>query len=137
MTRRMAERYRRAMVDGASTLTDEQAVAVPLLFDRWDGNGVDLKAGQRVCENGVLYTVLIGHTTQTTWKPSVTPSLFARVLIPDEDEIYEWVRPDSTNPYMRGDKVRHIGKVWESAIDYNVTEPGIVGTEYYWIEVTA
>ena len=50
---------------------------------------------------------------------------------PDEwtevDDIPEWVQPDSTNPYRKGDKVVHNGKTWESTIDNNVWEPGVYG----------
>lgn len=127
MTRRMAERYRRAMVEGAQVLPDAEAVSVPWLFKRWDGNGAELKAGERVCDGGVLYTVLQDHTTQATWIPSVTPSLFARVLIPDEGQIYDWKQPDSTNGYKIGDKARHNGMVWESDYDNNSWEPGVFG----------
>lgn len=43
---------------------------------------------------------------QETWTPTVAPSLFAKVLIPDENVIPKWEQPDSTNPYMTEDKVR-------------------------------
>lgn len=79
----------------------------------------------------MLYTVLQAHTSQATWTPDVSPSLFARVLIPDPEVVPDWVQPDSTNPYMTGDKVRHNDKVWESTVDNNVWEPGVYG----WIEV--
>jgi hypothetical protein len=61
----------------------------------------------------------------------VAPSLFAKVLIPDIDVIPEWVQPDSTNPYMKGDKVTYKGKTWISTIDNNVWAPG----EYGWDEI--
>ena len=41
--------------------------------------------------------------------------------------IPEWEQPDSTNPYMKGDKVTHGGKTWVSDIDNNVWEPGVYG----------
>ena len=84
-------------------------------------------------DEGVLYTVLQAHDSQPTWKPADAPSLFAVVLIPDPEVIPEWVQPDSTNPYHKGDKVKHNGKTWESAIDGNVWEPGVYG----WNEITA
>ena len=65
----------------------------------------------------------------------MSPSLFARVLIEDPTVIPEWIQPDSTNPYMRGDKVTHNNKTWESLVDNNVWEPGTVGTEALWQEV--
>lgn len=52
------------------------------------------------------------------------------MLIPDPETIPEWVQPDSTNPYMAGDKVTHNGKTWVSDIDNNVWSPG----EYGWSE---
>ena len=55
------------------------------------------------------------------------------MLIPDPEVIPEWVQPDSTNPYMAGDKVMHNGKTWVSDIDGNVWEPGVYG----WSEVTS
>ena len=41
-------------------------------------------------------------------------------------------QPSSTNPYSKGDKVKHNGKIWTSDIDGNVWEPGVYG----WTEVT-
>jgi hypothetical protein len=47
----------------------------------------------------------------------------AKVLIPDANVIPEWEQPDSTNPYMKGDRVMFNGEVYESAIDNNVWSP--------------
>ena len=41
--------------------------------------------------------------------------------------IPEWEQPESTNPYMKGDKVKHNDKTWVSDIDNNVWEPGVYG----------
>lgn len=92
---------------------------------------MEYTVGQRLKYNKTLYRVLQTHTSQQTWTPDVAPSLFALVLIPDADVIPEWVQPDSTNPYMLGDKVTHNGKTWENTIDNNVWEPGVYG----WNEV--
>jgi hypothetical protein len=75
---------------------------------------------------------LTSHLSQADWTPDTAPSLFAKVLIPDVNEIPMWEQPDSTNPYMTGDKVRHNDKTWISNYDNNVWEPGIYG----WEEVT-
>ena len=64
------------------------------------------------------------------------PSLFAKVLIPDSSVIPEWEQPGSTNPYMMGDKVTHNGSTWLSLVDNNVWEPGVVGTEDLWEQIT-
>lgn len=50
---------------------------------------------------------------------------------PDEPTaIPEWAQPDSTNPYMSGDKVRHNGSIWQSNVDNNVWEPGVYGWDF-------
>ena len=89
--------------------------------------------GDRVQYNGVLYRCLQAHTAQADWTPENAPSLWAKVLIPDPEVIPEWEQPDSTNPYMKGDKVKHNGKTWVSDLDGNVWEPGVYG----WSEVTS
>lgn len=134
-TAQQAAKYRQIMMKTAETLSDDDAAYVPMMFERWMPD-VWYEMGKRVCYNDKLYKVLISHTSQDSWKPDLTPSLFAEVLIPDPSVIPDWVQPSSTNPYMKGDKVRHHDKIWESAIDYNVYEPDTVGTENIWIEVT-
>ena len=81
--------------------------------------------------NGILYKVLTAHTSQDDWTPDAAPSLFTKVLIPDETVIFEWEQPDSTNTYSAGDKVTHNGKTWVSDIDNNSWEPGVYG----WTEL--
>ena len=115
----------------AQSLTDAEAITATCLHPKWNGDGVQYTAGQRVQDDGVLYTVLQTHTSQPDWKPAAAPSLFAKVLIPDPTVVPEWEQPDSTNPYMKGDKVKHNGKTWVSDIDGNVWEPGVYG----WTEV--
>lgn len=112
------------------TLDDSTASESPELFPAWR-EGVSYTTGQRVRSNGTLYKVLQDHTSQSNWTPDAVPSLFAKVLIPDQGTIPEWEQPDSTNPYAKGDKVTHNGKTWVSDIDGNVWEPGVYG----WSEV--
>ena len=115
----------------AQSLTDAEAITATCLHPKWSGDGVQYTAGQRVQDDGTLYTVLQTHTSQPDWKPAAAPSLFAKVLIPDPTVIPEWEQPESTNPYAKGDKVTHNGKTWVSDIDGNVWEPGVYG----WTEV--
>lgn len=75
---------------------------------------------------------MTAHTSQTDWTPDAAASLFAKVLIPDENIIPEWEQPESTNPYMKGDKVTYNGKTWKSTVDNNVWAPDAYG----WVEVT-
>lgn len=126
MTRSEAEAIVAALVKLRESATDEQALCVPVLYPAWR-SGVGYVAGQRVLHGGVLYKALQNHTSQDDWTPDAAVSLFAKVLIPDETVIPEWVQPDSTNPYMKGDKVTHNGKTWTSDIDNNVWEPGVYG----------
>lgn len=114
------------------SLTEAEAITATCLHPKWSGDSVQYTAGQRVQDDGVLYTVLQNHTSQAGWKPTAAPSLFAKVLIPDPTAVPEWEQPDSTNPYMKGDKVKHNGKTWVSLVDNNVWEPGAVGTAALW-----
>lgn len=117
--------------------TDEQALEVKVLYPDWEDItvGTTLKVGDRVNYLDVLYNVLQEHQKQETWKPTDAPSLFAKVLIPDVNVIPEWEQPDSTNPYMKGDKVKHNDATWLSLVDGNVWEPGAVGTETLWEKI--
>ena len=130
MTKSEAKAFISALVTLREKATDEQALAVLALYPVWR-SGVYYEAGARVLYNGTLYKVLTAHTSQDDWTPDAAPSLFAKVLIPDETIIPEWQQSDSTNPYSAGDKVTHNGKTWVSDIDNNVWEPGAYG----WTEL--
>lgn len=122
----------RAVMDQAGAmLTDEQAVTVPTLYRLWE-TGLEYAVDTRVQYNGTLYKCITVHTSQETWTPADAPSLWAKVLIDPSGEILPWEQPESTNPYMTGDKVTHNGKTWVSDVDNNVWEPGVYG----WSEVT-
>lgn len=109
-------------------LEDSEAVECAWIFPLWKAEG-KYSAGQRVQYNGTLYSCLQEHTAQAGWAPDAAPSLWAKVLISDPDTVPEWEQPESTNPYMMGDKVTHNGKTWTSSIDNNVWEPGVYGWE--------
>lgn len=125
-----AKRLRPIIEKTAVSLPDEEALQAPEIFPLWKA-GISYEAGVRVQYNGVLYKVLQAHTSQATWTPDTAVSLFAKILIPDESKIPEWEQPESTNPYMKGDRVTHNGKTYESTIDNNVWAPGVYG----WKEV--
>lgn len=114
----------------AETLDDAVAVDYTELFASWN-EGTVYEVNTRVRYGRTLYKCLQSHTSQASWTPTDAPSLWAKVLIPDPDVIPDWEQPESTNPYMTGDKVRHNEKVWVSTVDNNVWEPGIYG----WDEV--
>lgn len=125
-----------AMLTGANTeniisnyavmltaVDDSVAEKIPEMFLAWDGNSKAYKKDDRVTYNGTLYKVLQDHTSQSTWTPEGAPSFFAKVLTSTTGEPQEWEQPDSTNPYMKGDKVIYNGKTYESLIDNNVWSP--------------
>lgn len=125
-------RQLRAVIESlAETLDDESAAESVELFPIW-ATDTDYAVGDRRRYEGLLYKCLQAHTSQETWNPADAPSLWAKVLVPDPEVIPEWEQPESTNPYMMGDKVRHNEKIWISVIDNNVWEPGVYG----WDEVT-
>lgn len=126
MTRQEAIEFIKAFVKLRGLATDEMSLQVPNLYPTWREN-VTYALNDRVLYNGTLYKVLQTHTAQPDWAPDVAVSLFAKVLIPNENVIPEWEQPDSTNPYMAGDKVSHNGKTWVSTINNNVWEPGVYG----------
>ena len=128
MKRNEAIRMREIIELAVTSLTDEIALEVVTLFPEWKEDTA-YEADVRVKYNDVLYRCLTAHTSQATWTPDVSPSLFAKVLIPDENTIPAWEQPDSTNPYMTGDKVIHNDKVWISTVDNNTWEPGVYGWE--------
>lgn len=130
MTRAVAQAILDAFVTLREAATDEMALKVPVLYPVWRVD-VEYKQGKRVLRDGTLYTVLIDHTSQAEWTPENSPSLFAKVLIPDEGVIPAWEQPDSTNTYSKGDRVTHNGKTWISDLDNNSWEPGVYG----WTEV--
>lgn len=111
----------------ANQVTDDiVALSIQEFYDIWEV-GISYSVGRYITHNDILYKVLIEHTSQDTWAPDVSPSLFAKVLIdPSGETIPEWVQPDSTNAYMKGDKVIFEGNTYESIIDNNIWSP----TEY-------
>ena len=136
MTREEARQLRKLLENETETMPDEKIAGFPAFVEKWKP-GKEYKTGKRLAHEGTVYKTLQDHTSQKGWEPDAAPSLFAKVLIPTDDEgqqteIPEWEQPDSTNPYMQGDRVTHGGKTWESNIDNNVWEPGVYG----WHEVT-
>lgn len=111
------------------SISDGAALKMPEVFPHWNGNSKEYVKDDKVLYDGVLYKVLQNHTSQEGWTPTSAPSLltsapslFAKVLT-SEGEILDWEQPSSTNPYMKGDKVKFNGKIYESVIDNNVWSP--------------
>ena len=119
-----ARQYRAKIEENAAVMDDESAADFPALFPIWNPDGATYEPGDRVRYGDKLYKVLQEHTSQESWDPEGAPSLFAEILSGQGGtEIGEWTQPDSTNPYMTGDKVIFNGKIYESTIDNNVWSP--------------
>lgn len=118
----LARKLRPYIEKAAISLSDEDALEASNLFPNWETAFIYAK-DDRVRYEGILYKCLQAHTSQEAWTPTAAPSLWAKVLIPDENVIPEWEQPGSTNPYMKGDKVMFEGQVYESLIDNNIWSP--------------
>lgn len=121
-----ARKLRPIIEKAAASLDDTTALEAVELFPEWNSTATYAK-DDRVRYVAVLYKCLTAHTAQADWTPVAAPSLWAKVLIPDENVIPEWEQPDSTNTYKTGDVVTHNGKTWVSTVDNNSWEPGVYG----------
>lgn len=133
MSKGRAMELRNAMNSASNVLTDEQALQSVALYPLWSASA-SYAVGDRVRYNDTLYKCLQTHDAQDGWNPADAVSLWAEVLIPDPEVIPEWTQPDSTNPYMAGDKVHHNDMNWISDVDNNVWEPGVYGWSEYVAE---
>lgn len=105
------------------SIGDDVALKIPDVFPVWSGESVEYKKDTKLTYNGVLYKVLQDHTSQASWTPDAAPSLFTKVLTSTDGQPSQWIQPDSTNPYMTGDKVIYNGHCYQSTIDNNVWAP--------------
>ena len=119
----LARKLRPYIEKAAASLSDADALEAVNLFPSWSGDTHEYLVDDRVLYNEVLYKCLQAHISQENWTPTSAPSLWAKVLIPDPTVIPDWEQPDSTNPYMKGDKVMFEGQVYESVIDNNIWSP--------------
>ena len=119
----LARKLRPYIEKAAISLSDEDALEATNLFPNWDPDHGQYVQDERVRYEGLLYKCLQTHNAQASWNPIDAASLWAKVLIPDENVIPDWEQPSSTNPYMKGDKVMFEGQVYESTIDNNIWSP--------------
>lgn len=118
----LARKLRPYIEKAAANLNDTDALEAVQLFPKWEAN-ITYEKDDRVRYENILYRCLQPHNSQESWTPPAAASLWAKVLIPDENVIPEWEQPDSTNAYQIGDKVMFEGKTYESLINNNIWSP--------------
>lgn len=122
-----AEELRKDDIQTAiSYLSDEQASTVISLYPAWKEK-VKYTIGERIKYDEKLYKCIQDHTSRSDRNPGIAVSLWAEILTGTGEEILEWKQPESTNPYMKGDKVLHDEKTWVSDVNDNIWEPGVFG----------
>jgi len=88
--------------------------------------GIAVAAGEVYAHGGNLYQVIQAHTTQSDWTPDICHALFKRFYEPAWG-IQPWVQPQGAHDaYPLGAQVHHNGRLWQSNIDANVWEPGVM-----------
>lgn len=123
MTRERAEQLRKTLNSAMQLVDNDTALSNKNMYDTWQ-EGINYITGTKILYNDILYKVLQNHLSQLNWTPDVAPSLFAQILGGQNGtQPTEWVQPDSTNPYMKGDKVLYDGIVYECVIDNCVWSP--------------
>lgn len=138
-----AEQAQEVVILTRDFLSDTLALTFPEIYDEWHPDSVSYigkdtatedKPASIVRYNDALYRCLQSHTSQASWTPEASPSLW--VLIDDPAiEWPEWKQPTGAHDaYDLNAKVSHNGKKWISQIAANTTEPG--ADERYWKEYT-
>lgn len=77
MKRDLANKIVEYLKQTREIIADEIALNYVELYPNWEKHiGKELIVGERIEYNGRLYKVITTHTTQSTWSPDVSPTLF-------------------------------------------------------------
>lgn len=130
---KQAQAIRGDMDTVGDMLTDEQAAAVPNLYELWNPEGVKYYSGAdhkhpqakvRGRISNLLYKCLQTHTSQADWNPEATPNLWVEVAAPGE---YREIKDGmlSTEAFAKDEIGWYKTKdnLWKSTIDANVYTP--------------
>lgn len=123
-----AEQFRRALQMFAASLTEDQAMEVATVFDRWvEGRtyaqGEYAVYGTNKVGDPQLYKVNQSHTAQLNWLPDQTPSLYTAIGLNDAGYPV-WSQPTGAHDaYNKGDVVDYNGVLYKSLIDGNAYSP--------------
>ena len=127
MRKERAAEFRLATQLAAQSATNDQAISMPSLFPVWSGKGVAYPKDYIVRNGNGLFRCLTAHTSQESWAPGATPSVWVAISDPTQDWP-KWLQPQGAHDsYAKGSKVSHNGKHWVSDVDGNVWEPGVHG----------
>ena len=113
----------------AESMDDDELASVALVLPEW-GPGVKRKRGAACRHGGVVYRVVANVSKNNNAEPG-TPEgadYYAPVDV-GPSGVQAW-EPDES--YMKGERVEHGGRVWESLKNNNREEPG---TGNRWSEV--
>ena len=123
-----AEQFRRAVQMFAASLSDEAALEVATVFDKWEAGkpylvGDFVTHGENANGDPQLYKVVQTHTSSAEWTPDVTPSLYEAIGL-DEEGYAVWSQPSGAHDaYNTGDIVNYNGTLYRSTVDGNVYSP--------------
>lgn len=124
----MAEQFRKALQMFAASLSEEKAMEIASVYDKWAiGKSYEVGTFITYGENSVgdpqLYKVVQAHTSQGEWTPDKTPSLFTPIGLNDAG-YPTWSKPTGAHDaYNTGDIVDYNGTLHKSTIDGNIWSP--------------
>lgn len=114
------------VVQNQNMFSDAQALQVAAIYPEWHVD-VDYRKGQICRSNEKLYRCVSDHTSQSSWVPDTTPSLWDEVKIDSVTGYDIWQQPSgSHDAYNVGDRVLYPdaeGQVYESLINGNAWSP--------------
>lgn len=126
--RQATEQFRKALQMFAMSLDDEKAMEVATIYDPWAIGktytiGDFLTYGENSVGDPQLYKVAQAHTSQTDWRPDITPALYVAIGLDDEGYPV-WSQPTGAHDaYNKGDIVDYNGVLYESLMDGNIYSP--------------
>lgn len=120
MKREHAYKLREIMHKAAISLPDADALEAVELFPVW-AVGVDYTEGKRVRDGGELFKCKQPHTSQSDWRPSITPALWQKVEKPGQGDT-----PDNPIPWSWGLEIV-TGKYYEQndVIYHGIRDSGV------------
>ena len=129
MNKRQAmEQFRKAIQMFAATLSDEQALEIATVYDRYVVGkdyivGEFFTYGENATGDPQLYKVIQTHTSQADWRPDASPSLYEPIGL-NKEGYPVWSQPSGAHDaYSTGDVVDYNGVLYESLADGNVYSP--------------